>query len=237
MTDRLPWHHVHITHEDRSAVAAWYVDNLGAFQGEPTKRSENLWYGANLIQVQSDTGLHPAGEVDHIGLGVTDIDSTIAHVLDAGGRNPGGNTITDPFGTRIQLVETDHGCFHHVEIVAPDPLQLANWYALNFGGDVVTCPWQTDKLAIAYDSMWLVIRGGEPGNEPPGRAICHCGWYTPDIHESAARMEANGCRFPVPPREFGTVELAFVEDPSGLWIELVQPPGRNPAELKTVRKD
>jgi len=32
--------------------------------------------------------------------------------------------------------------------------------------------------------------------------------------------------FSVKPREFGSVQLAFITDPAGMWIELVEPPGQ-----------
>jgi catechol 2,3-dioxygenase-like lactoylglutathione lyase family enzyme len=213
-------------------VAAWYVDYLGAFRGTPTKRSENLWYGGNLVQVQSRYAVEPSGEVDHLGLGTPDVQGAITRVIAAGGQRLDRDFITDPFGTRIQLVQAQEWCFHHAELVAREPQQLADWYALNFGGKVVVCPWDADKLAIAYDSMWLVLRSGEPRNDPPGRPICHCGWYTENMQKTVGEMMANGCQFAIPPRQFGAVQIAFVEDPSGLLIELVEPSGEHPRQLK-----
>ncbi len=54
MTTELPWHHIHITLDDRQAVAEWHDAHTLAVRREPTKRSENLMYGPNLLQVQGE---------------------------------------------------------------------------------------------------------------------------------------------------------------------------------------
>jgi len=56
------------------------------------------------------------------------------------------------------------------------------------------------------------------------RPIDHLGWYTDDLDASFTHLSANGVKFPVKPREFGQVRLAFAEDPGGNWIELLEPP-------------
>ena len=230
MTTRpLPCHHVHLTHEDRAEVALWYARNLGAHRGEGTRRSENLWFDSNLVQVQSDTGIEPpkTGEFDHIGLATPDVAGVIQTAVDAGANRVSGNLIADPWGTRIQLVESERAGFHHVLIICTDPAESSGWYSAHLGGEVVTCPWKRDYLAIRYDTMWLVFRQAEPAEVelPATRPICHIGWYTSDMDETVEEMLSSGCTFPVPVRPFGPVRLAFAEDPSGLWVELIEPDG------------
>lgn len=225
VADALPWHHVHLTQTDRTAVAAWYTKFIGARIGPGTKRSENLWFNSNLMQIQSDTAIKPpsTGEIAHIGIGVTDLDAAIGPILANGGTRTSNSLVVDPWGTPIQLVESDSLCFHHLMIVTSDPIKSSEWYALNIGGEIVPCPWDHELIAIQYDTMWLVFKGGRV--EPGARPIDHFGWYTPNIQKTASKLLANGCQFPIPVRDFGQVQLAFVEDPSGLWVELVEPAG------------
>ena len=218
----LPWHHVHLTHENRAQVALWYAQHLGARRGNGTKRSENLWFDNNLVQVQSDTAIKPprAGEFDHIGIETPDVSATMQEAESAG-----GDLIVDPWGTRIQLVASDRTGFHHVMIACEDPKASALWYATCIGGKVIPCPWNRSFLAIGYDTMWLAFREARPAptRHSSPRPICHIGWYTSDMDKTVARMLAAGCAFPVPIRPFGSVRLAFAEDPSGLWVELIEP--------------
>lgn len=229
MTVSLPWHHVHLTHENRTEVALWYSRYLGAHRGKGTRRSENLWYDTNLVQVQSDTAIQPprTGEFGHIGLASPDISKVMQTAVDAGAKHIGDNLIEDPWGTRIQLVESESIGFHHLLINCDDPAESSGWYAANLGGEVVTCPWDNDYPSIRYDTMWLVFGQGEKGEtgHQAARPIDHIGWYTSDIDKTVEGMLSSGCTFPVPTRIFGSARLAFAEDPSGLWIELVEPPG------------
>lgn len=229
MTTPLPWHHIHLTHKNRAAVAKWYATVLGAHVGEGTRRSENLWFENNLVQVQSDTGIAPprTGEIDHIGIALPDLSRTVQAAVDGGAKLIRDSLIEDPWGTRIELVASDRTAFHHVHVVCTDATVSGHWYATNIGGDVVTCPWDSNCVAIRYDTMWLVFEQREPAGNDHGtaRPIDHLGWYTADIDETAGQMLGAGCKFPVPVRAFGPVRLAFAEDPSGLWVEFVEPVG------------
>ena len=229
MTALLPWHHIHLTHQDREEVALWYASHLGARRGKGTPRSENLWYGNNLVQVQSDTSIKPptSGEFGHIGLGAPNPTETLKTAVDAGATQVDENLITDPWGTPIQLVESEVTEFHHLLVLCTDPDESSAWYATHIGGEIVTCPWNDNYQAIRYDTMWLLFGQAESAEAvlKPTRSVCHGGWYTPNIDETVSRMEAAGCKFPVPIMPFGAVRLAFAEDPSGLWIELLEMPG------------
>lgn len=228
MTSILPWHHLHITHKNRSEVAAWYARHLGARLGKGTPRSENLWYGNNLVQVQSDTAIKPphTGEFDHAGLAFPDIAQVKKAAVDAGATAISDDMIVDPWGTRIQLVESEAIGFHHLLILCSDPAESSRWYADHIGGQVETCPWNSEYLSIKYDTMWLVFGAGKlpEDRQETGRPIDHIGWYTSDIAKTTDAMIEKGCRFPVPVRDFGAVQLAFAEDPSGIWVEFVEPP-------------
>ncbi len=57
-----------------------------------------------------------------------------------------------------------------------------------------------------------------------GTGYGHIALAAPDIYETCKELEAAGCRIPRPPgpMKHGTRVIAFIEDPDGYKIELVQ---------------
>ena len=89
----------------------------------------------------------------------------------------------------------------------------------------MTCEWDDNRLALAYDTMLIVFNSAtSPVFSTAERIIDHLGWYTDDLDAIFRRLSVNGIRFPVKPRTFGPVRLAFMEDPCGNWIEILEPP-------------
>ena len=93
-----------------------------------------------------------------------------------------------------------------------------------FGGVAGTCPWDPSRLGVGYDTMWISFTS-EPVEAEETRPIDHIGFFTSELDATSARLEEIGAPFPIPPRPFNTVRLAFFEDPGGIWVELVELPG------------
>ncbi|MHA1914381.1 MAG: VOC family protein [Promethearchaeota archaeon] len=228
----LPWHHVHITLNDREAAALWHEKHTPTKRAKPTKRSENLYYGPNLLQIQSTTGIPEPrnARIDSIGMGVSDIHEFIDNWQSSGGSVDNYNhpiaRVQDPWGVPFELVERSHVGYTHINIAAEAPEQLRDWYESNLGGIRVTCEWDSTRFALAYDTMLIVF---DPASSPVSsiaeRPIDHLGWYTPDLDAIFKQLSAKGVFFPVKPMAFGPVRLAFAEDPCGNWIELLEPQG------------
>jgi catechol 2,3-dioxygenase-like lactoylglutathione lyase family enzyme len=233
----LPWHHAHITLPDRQAGAIWYA-KLGGRIGQPTPRSENIWYSENLLQIQTEAVAGDSeGWISHLGFSCSDLDNLLP-TLDltrSVTETPfGTHLIVDPWGTQIELIESEEDRFHHIQIVCRDPADLADWYARHLGGDIVACPWDNARLSIAYDSIIIAFatpehlqKGTATSSDHqtgPGRNIDHIGWYTNDLAGTSESLREASVEFSVNPREFGSVQLAFITDPTGMWIELVEPP-------------
>ncbi len=225
----LPWHHVHVTLDNREDVASWYAENGIADRREPTKRSENLVITPNLLQVQG-SAVAPAPEsawIDSIGLGVTLLDQAVENWVNAGAELVSRSSavlLLDPFGLPFELVETEQVGFTHINIVSANPAELAGWYQTNLGGDQAICEWDTSRTAVGFDSMQLIFSSVDLiPRDTRSRPIDHLGWFTSNLDETFVKMSSNDVKFPIPPREFGAVRLAFAEDPCGLWFELLEP--------------
>ena len=207
----------------------WYVDHLGAGDGGATKRSVNLRYGSNVIQVQSRAvATQGSASLDCIGIGCADIDATVASAIGDGAKvlteSEAGVLLEDPDGIRVELVEAAEPTFSHVQISTSDPESMQSWYAEHLGGVAGTCPWDPSRLGVGYDTMWMSFTS-EPVEAKDTRPIDHIGFFTSELDTTSARLEEIGAPFPIPPRPFNTVRLAFFEDPGGIWVELVELPG------------
>ena len=225
----LPWHHIHITLPDREAAAIWLANHTPVERRPPTKRSENLVWGPNLLQIQTDAVANEprSALIDSVGMGVTNLESALAKWQSGGGSVVSKTTETarmnDPWGTPFEMIETDQAGFTHINIATPDAERLRAWYLVNLGGEPVPCGWNSSRLVLMYDTIQIVFAKMEPDfTSTAGRPLDHLGWYTDDLDATFERLSANGVSFPVPPREFGPVRLAFAEDPCGIWFELLE---------------
>lgn len=63
------------------------------------------------------------------------------------------------------------------------------------------------------------------GNEEPYRGFGHICFSVPNLEEKCAELEANGVKFKKRMSEGRQKDIAFVLDPDGYWIELIQNSG------------
>jgi lactoylglutathione lyase len=59
------------------------------------------------------------------------------------------------------------------------------------------------------------------GNGQPCQGFGHIGFLLDDLEGSCAKMEANGAKFKKRPQDGNMRGIAFVYDPNGYWIELI----------------
>lgn len=111
--------------------------------------------------------------------------------------------------------------YDHVHVNVPDPAAAANWYEKNFGGKRITeAP---DRLMYGSTRfMFLKLANAKPSS---GSAIDHVGFSVKDIDAKMKEFEAAGVKIVSPVRDLpGVFKIAFVEDPWGTRIEVVQDP-------------
>jgi predicted enzyme related to lactoylglutathione lyase len=131
--------------------------------------------------------------------------------------------------------------YDHIHLNVPDPAAAANWYEKNFGGR--RAPEGPDR--IMYGAIRLLFSKKAGAKPSSGSAVDHIGFSFADLDAKMKEFEAGGVKIVTPARDVpGLFKLAFVEDPWGTRIEVVQDPellglhhvhmrGPNPDEMFT----
>lgn len=123
-----------------------------------------------------------------------------------------------PTGSRA---ETTTLPFDHIRVNAPDPAVAARWYEQHFNGRRVTeAP---DRLMFG-STRFLFLRNAE-AKPSAGSAVDHIAFSFADIDAKLNELAAAGVTIAAPIREVpGVFRIAYVEDPWGTRIELVEDP-------------
>jgi len=127
--------------------------------------------------------------------------------------------LTLSFGYALLLsplsLAADYG---HIHLAAPDTTAAANWYAKHFDGKVG--PGETTNR-VAFGKILVVFFGREPGAGSVGSAVDHIGFSMANVEEVTTNIVADGGKQLGDYIEFGGMKIAFVEDPWGTKIELI----------------
>jgi catechol 2,3-dioxygenase-like lactoylglutathione lyase family enzyme len=111
----------------------------------------------------------------------------------------------------------------HIHLNVPDQAKAVEWYQRHMGGQPTTeAP---DRLMLG-DTRLIFLRN-DKGLPSSGSALDHLGFSFADLDAKVKELEAAGIKVVSPVREVaGLFKLAFVEDPWGTRIELVQDPDK-----------
>lgn len=111
--------------------------------------------------------------------------------------------------------------YDHIHLNVPDPAAASAWYEKNVPGArrITEAP---DRLM--YGSTRLMFLANKNAVEPSaGSAVDHLGFSVKDLDATLKAMEGAGVKITSPARDLpGIFKIAFVEDPWGTRIELVQ---------------
>jgi catechol 2,3-dioxygenase-like lactoylglutathione lyase family enzyme len=229
----LPYDHVHLAAPDQAKAVEWYQKMFGG-QTTPEGKDRLLYGKTRFIWLKSETAQPSANTaIDHIGFSFADLDAKMKEWQAAGVRVvtpvrdiPGLfklGFIEDPWGVKIEVVQDPETLgFHHVHLRAMDPVASLAWYKERFGGESAKLKGRID--ALKYGDVWVLVQKADVAPAAStGHAIDHVGWRVTDFKTLA---DLPGIKVLQGPRELqlatGKITFAFVEDPSGTKIELVQ---------------
>ncbi|MGE3512480.1 MAG: VOC family protein [Vicinamibacterales bacterium] len=230
--------HMHFAAPDPPKAVAWYIANLGARAGDAPDR---VVIGRTIFAfTKSDTAQPSAGSaIDHIGISVPDLDAALKALTAAGATvlTPARDVpglfklafVQDPFGIKLEIVQDpETPGFHHIHLLVPDVEASLAWYAEHFGGERTKLKGRIDALKYSNPNVWLVAQKGDAAAPSQGHAIDHLGWAVPNVAAKVAALAAAGAK-PTEPRAVRHLNVAFVDGPGGVRVEMVQ--GRKEDEL------
>lgn len=109
--------------------------------------------------------------------------------------------------------------YDHIHLNVPDPPTAVAWYEKHFGAK--RHPEGPDRLV--FGSTRFAFARKADAKPSVGSAVDHIGFSVPNIEATMKELEAGGAKVVTPMREVpGLFKLAFVEDPWGTRIEVVQ---------------
>lgn len=100
---------------------------------------------------------------------------------------------------------------------------MFKWLSDLLGGEKTKLMGRLDGLK--YGKVWVFV---QKANEEPapsaGHAIDYLGWRAANLDTTAVEFRNRGAKFTTEPGAAGSSRISFVEDPSGLRVEIRQRP-------------
>jgi catechol 2,3-dioxygenase-like lactoylglutathione lyase family enzyme len=124
--------------------------------------------------------------------------------------------------------------FDHVHLISENPEATANWYSDKLGGEIVGSGEVrgAPSIQVSFKGATIIVRGQRPGEEvaeKPGLewGTDHFGFQIDgDFDGFCSELKNKGVTFTMDPVDFTpTVRIAFIKDPDGALIELLQRKG------------
>jgi catechol 2,3-dioxygenase-like lactoylglutathione lyase family enzyme len=112
--------------------------------------------------------------------------------------------------------------FHHVHLTASDPKAAIEWYVKHLGGERSTIG---IFASVSYGNTRLLffqLKTGFPGSV--GSSVDHIGFSFADIEAKMTELKQGGVEIVSGIEQEGPIKYAFVKDPWGTLIEIVQDP-------------
>ena len=111
--------------------------------------------------------------------------------------------------------------YDHIHLNVPDPAAAANWYVKYFGARRLA----EGPERLTFGSCRFLFIKKADAKPSAGSVVDHVGFSFADLDAKMKQFAAAGIKIVTPPRDVpGLFKLAFVEDPWGTRIEVVQDP-------------
>jgi catechol 2,3-dioxygenase-like lactoylglutathione lyase family enzyme len=112
--------------------------------------------------------------------------------------------------------------FHHVHLTAPDPAAAIAWYLKHLGGEPTKVGPFDAVLSNKVNILFFKSKPGFAGSK--GSSVDHVGFSYKDIAAKLKELEAAGVEIVSPIEQEGPIKYAFVRDPWGTLVEVVEDP-------------
>ena len=124
--------------------------------------------------------------------------------------------------------------YDHIHLTAPNALEAVNWYVKHFGGEAGRFDRAGDGTVypvdrVLYDDITLIFFEREPTGGSVGTGVDHIGFSMNNVEEVVSNLTEDGGTQLGDFIEFSGMQIAFVEDPWGTKIELI-----NDADLRGI---
>jgi lactoylglutathione lyase len=112
--------------------------------------------------------------------------------------------------------------YDNVHIRVLDPVKAAEWYVSALGARASDPP-APGTAQVTFGSNVITITKGDTAQPSVGTLIDHIGLSFRDLDAAVKQAEASGAKVTSPPRESpGVFRFAYIEDPWGVRIEMVE---------------
>ena len=126
---------------------------------------------------------------------------------------------TTPAGAQTEMLNM----VDHIHLAVPDQAKAVEWYRQHFDGEPMT----EGPDRLMFGETRVLFRRNEAAQPSSGSVLDHIGFSVIDLEAKVKALEADGAKVVTPAREVaGLFKLAFVEDPWGVRLEVVQDPDK-----------
>lgn len=229
--------HVHLNVRDVEVHKKLWVEHFGAI---PLQREGltgvKLPGMLILFRQQEPTGGSEGTVLDHFGFKVPNLADTLAGWRAAGyqvqrefkGTEGFPNAyVVGPDEIKIELQEDTalpvKAVSYHLHYILGDHLKLRDWYAETFSL-VSRKRGQHDTADVPGMNLTFQTAKVPPTLGTKGRAVDHIGFEVKNLEAFCKKLESHGVKLDVPYRTIPKrgLALAFLTDPSGVYIELTE---------------
>lgn len=229
--------HVHLNVRDAALHRALWTEHFGGEAFDRGIISGVKYPGMILVLSEREpTGGSQGTVMDHFGFKVRDIEPVLERWRAAGlevqseftGAEGFPNAyLVAPDGVRFELQEDPalevETLGYHIHFFTPDYRELMAWYVEVFGVE----PFERGSIPTTANAPGMNLSFGTaraPTEATRGRAIDHIGFEFDDLDAFVRTLEARGIELDSPVREVPSIglKIAFLTDPSGVYIELTE---------------
>lgn len=112
----------------------------------------------------------------------------------------------------------------HIHLAVPDQAKAVEWYRKHFGGQPMTAE---APERLLFGETRVIFQRNEKAAPSSGSVLDHIGFSVADLDKAMGTLAADGAKVVTPAREVaGLFRLAFIEDPWGVRLEVVQDPAK-----------